>query len=263
MKYQAHVCRTSSNAIPATVWFCVHIYQDQTLLSRARKEVSRAANLKSDDPEDDSPKFDIPTLCGSPLLQSMFAEILRLYQAVALMRMSDNDLELDGWQFRKHRMIFLCSRTVYLNAKLWNIGSSEKPHPIDQFWSDRFLAYPGDRASVTWDGAEGALTKESDGQSKGRDAQPFFSLQGLENCWVPFGGGATMCPGRTFAKNEMLASFAMLSHQFDVELLVPRKNIVPDMNFFSISMLPPKAKIPFRIRRKSGNESHHIGVEGS
>ena len=61
-----------------------------------------------------------------------------------------------------------------------------------------------------------------------------------------------MCPGRAFAKNEMLGSFDILSTEFDVELLVSGREIKPDMSFFSIGTLPPKGQIPFRIRRKAG-----------
>ncbi len=62
-----------------------------------------------------------------------------------------------------------------------------------------------------------------------------------------------MCPGRTFAKHEMLGSFAILSSKFDVELLTSGQEIKPHMSFFSIGTLPPKGKIPFRIRRRVGS----------
>lgn len=181
----------------------------------------------------------------------MFAETLRLYQAVALMRMSDEDFELDGWRFRRNRIIFLCSRIVHLNANLWNTGSAKDPHPIDEFWADRFLTYPGHDAVAGENEGHRPIPKDSEDATRG----PIFSLKGLENCWVPFGGGPTMCPGRTFAKSEMLASFALLSTKFDVELLTSGQEIKPDMSFFSIGTLPPKGDIPFRIRRRDGSSS--------
>ena len=188
----------------------------------------------------------------------MFAETLRLYQAVALMRMSDQDFELGGWRFRKNRMIFLYSRSVHLNASLWNTGPANH-HPIDEFWADRFLTYPDQDESV----ASESVNHRATFSEKAEEAKPcgsttpVFSLKGLENCWVPFGGGPTMCPGRVFAKNEMLASFAILSTMFDVELLVTsgqekkKKKIEPDMSFLSIGTLPPKGDVPFRIRRRN------------
>ena len=183
----------------------------------------------------------------------MFAETLRLYQAVSLMRMSDEDFELDGWSFRKNRIIFLCSRIVHLNANLWNTGPANDPHPIDEFWADRFLTYPD--CDVGAGRNEGRRPVSKDSEDAKLNTTPVFSLKGLENCWVPFGGGPTMCPGRTFAKNEMLGSFALLSTKFDVELLISGQEIKPDMSFFSIGTLPPKGDIPFRIRRRDGSNT--------
>ena len=178
----------------------------------------------------------------------MFAETLRLYQTVALMRMSDEDFELDGWRFRKNRMIFLCSRSVHLNASLWNTGPANDPHAIDEFWADRFLTYP-DQNNVA--GEHTTHRPVSGGcEEANPGTTPVFSLKGLESCWVPFGGGPTLCPGRTFAKSEMLGSFAILSTKFDVELLTSGQEIKPDMSFFSIGTMPPKGSIPFRIRRR-------------
>ena len=86
---------TSSNAVPAIIWFCIHIYQDAQLLTRVRGDVSKAfISPQTNDgcSGGGTSRLDIATLCASPLLQSMFAETLRLYQTVALMRMSDEDL---------------------------------------------------------------------------------------------------------------------------------------------------------------------------
>ena len=63
-----------------------------------------------------------------------------------------------------------------------------------------------------------------------------------------------MCPGRTFAKNEMLASLAIMSSRFDIELVRSDQEIKPDMRYYAMSVLPPLNKVPFRIRR-SLNES--------
>ena len=160
-------------------------------------------------------------------------------------------------------MIFLCSRSVHLNASLWNTGPANAPHhhhhhPIDEFWADRFLTYPHQDDPVA---GGGSVNHRSPFSEKGEEANPcgsstpVFSLKGLENCWVPFGGGPTLCPGRKFAKNEMLASFAILSTKFDVELLVTsgrkKKKIEPDMSFLSIGTVPPKGDVPFRIRRRN------------
>ena len=64
-----------------------------------------------------------------------------------------------------------------------------------------------------------------------------------------------MCPGRAFAKNEMLGSFAILSTKFGIELLTSGQKIKPDMCFLSVGTMPPKGDIQFRIRRRDCSSS--------
>ena len=62
-----------------------------------------------------------------------------------------------------------------------------------------------------------------------------------------------MCPGRHFAKQEMIATFAMLCTAYDIELRTEEGfKPEPDLTYFPFGGLPPKGKIPFRIRRREG-----------
>lgn len=81
--------------------------------------------------------------------------------------------------------------------------------------------------------------------------EPVFSLEGVAGCWLPFGGGQRMCPGRHFAKSEMLGTFAMLLSDYDLELSGDMDGIRPDMRWYPTGTLPPMGKVPFRIRRKT------------
>lgn len=177
----------------------------------------------------------------------MFAETLRLYSGIALMRSSDQDFVLDRWRVKKNRIVFIPSRVLHHNPDLWNTGTAQDPHPVEHFWADRFLDFPDssavDRTTST------SEDEDTDTQAVALAQQPRFASERLAKCWVPFGGGATMCPGRTFAKNEMLASLAMLCSGFEVELLESDQGMQPDMRYYAMSILPPLNKIPFRIRR--------------
>ena len=132
------MCSTSSNAIPATVWLCLHIFRNADLLSRVRQEVAAAMNPRS--------IIDVIRLCSSSLLQSLFAETLRLYSGIALMRSSDQDFVLDRWRMKKNRIVFIPSRVLHHNPNLWNTGTIQDPHPVEDFWEDRFLEFPKDSA---------------------------------------------------------------------------------------------------------------------
>jgi cytochrome P450 len=245
----------NANAVPATVWFVLELTRSPELLQRVRKEVSTArVKLPSGAPSSDPFDLDVHALGSSALLQSCYAEVLRLYMTAALMRSPErNDYILGRWRFPRGKLIVLSSRTAHHNRELWNQGTEEDFHPIDQFWSDRFLVAPGDDVRVGPAKAMRDETKTGPGEqtSMDTDGKVKFSMEKVSaGGWVPYGGGAHICPGRFFAKNEMLATFALVSTAFDIELVDPKMHIEPNMSYFPIGMLPPKPKIPFRIRRK-------------
>lgn len=85
----------------------------------------------------------------------------------------------------------------------WNtIDSSGRVHPPEEFWVERFLVRDGDKRMG-------------------------FSLEGMQGKWMPYGMGEHICPGRHFAKYEMLLSFAVVVDRYDVEVLgrVPEDNL--------------------------------------
>ena len=248
---------TNSNSIPAACWFLLELIRDSSLLSRVRNEVESAL-IPSSDPSE--LQFDIPKLCSGPLLQSVYAETLRLRVALIVTRTPcRSEYKLGDWIFPKNELIAISSRDAGLNEEIWNTGTAEDPHPLDEFWADRFLIYPNDPNS-------GPLKKPTPPQQtekssstvtspSGEDLResPKFSLEGLSGAWIPYGGGQRMCPGRHFAKQEMIASFALLCTAYDLELLTePGFKPEVDMTYFPSGGLPPKGKIPFRIRRRVG-----------
>lgn len=60
-----------------------------------------------------------------------------------------------------------------------------------------------------------------------------------------------MCPGRHFAKEEMIVTMAMFLTAFDIQLLTDINSwIQPDLNYFMFGVMHPKGKIPARIRKR-------------
>ena len=82
--------------------------------------------------------------------------------------------------------------------------------------------------------------------------EPTSSIKGFNGIYLPFGGGPGICPGRSFAKQEIVCTLAKLALTYDMELQVS-KGWEPKMDtaFFPLGSLPPKQKVPFRIRRRS------------
>ncbi|KAL9123060.1 MAG: hypothetical protein Q9187_000387 [Circinaria calcarea] len=247
----------NANAIVCAAWFLLEIYRDPDLISRTSEEVA-SAKLPTSAGAGNA-RFDIAKLCENPLLQSIYAETLRLRIALLLNRTPEHeDFRLGEWLFRKKRLICLSTRTAASNKDLWSTGEDvENVHALDDFWADRFLIYPDHprsgplkRATVSLEHSE--IEAPIEGSSSTKKA--VFSMDGLAGGWVPYGGGQFMCPGRHFAKQEIIGSFAIFCAYYDVELRT-EKGFKPDpnMEFFGLGALPPKGQIPFRIRRRFGS----------
>lgn len=138
-----------------------------------------------------------------------------------------------------------------MNKEYWNPGTSEDPHPLDTFWAERFIVYPDDPDS-------GPLRKErrpretsTPSKEERKQREPYFSLRGLKDVYTPFGGGSSLCPGRHFARQEVLVTLARLVLYYDIELSVP-EGWEPRMDpaFFPTGTLPPLDKVPFRVRKR-------------
>ena len=221
-------------------------------MSRVQKEIEicRISSAGTDEAS-----LDINKLCSQPLLQSIYAETLRLRVALFVTRTPEHeDFSVGGWTFPSKTVIALSSRTGAMNPNVWNAGTAAKPHPLQTFWADRFLIYPDDPTSgPRRKGSADEVIQhgESASAEKASETGPRFSMDGVTGGWIPYGGGQRMCPGRHFAKQEIIGTLAMLLTHYEIELRVP-KNAEPecDMRFFPFGGLPPTREVPFRMRRR-------------
>ncbi|KAI4199454.1 MAG: hypothetical protein LQ350_004595 [Teloschistes chrysophthalmus] len=228
--------------MPATFWLFWHIVQDRKLLGRVQGEVDscRTAYAAS------TSMFDTTALCNRPLLQSTYAETLRKYVAVYIIRKPEHeDAQVVNYRIPKDKMIVVSSASAHMDKRNWNMGTSDE-HPVDQFWADRFLTY-GSKSREPTEAKSSASTSTTP-ESHSHGAR--FSLNGYSGAWVPFGGGIHMCPGRHWVKLQMLTSFAMINDAFDIELLDSKDSLRVDMRKFGLGALQPAEKARFRIRRK-------------
>lgn len=189
------------------------------MFAEVRDEVKRSCvSVKSGD-------IDLKTLLSQPLLSSIYTEILRQYVAIIMIRESQEEHVLGSWTIPKHENVVVCSYTEHMNPALWNTGAPQDPHGIETFWAKRFLDSKASHCTFTMEGPNGR--------------------------WLPFGLGERMCPGRHFAKTQMLLTMAKLTLMFDFELETAdmwRPKV--DMNHFGFGTLPPGENVPFRWRRR-------------
>lgn len=240
--------RATANTVPAIGWMLLEVFQRPDLLQKVREEI---APYISRDPSDPSQMVvDIPNLCSRPLLQSIYAEVLRLRSGTVINRVpTSSDFHIRGWHFKKGEQIIVSTYDSARDQFVWNQGTFDDPHSVNEFWPKRFILYPGNPNSGP------VLPTVSQQQPKKTQdstiSEPTFSLDGTTGSWIPYGGGTRMCPGRHFAKKEMIVTMAMFLMAFDIELLTEKEAwIQPDLNYFMFGVMHPKGKIPARIRKR-------------
>lgn len=175
----------TSNAIPATGWMLFHILSSpEDLLPRVISELSTAQSADG--------TLDIPTLITLPLFLSVYTEVLRMYVAVNVTREVHGDFVIDGHLLKKGNTIMAPSWLGHRDPNVWN--NLHPGHPsVNEFYAERFLRQEGEKLVC--------------------------STAGLSGKYFPYGGGAHICPGRIFAKQEILAAVAMVLLGFEFEFV--------------------------------------------
>lgn len=258
----------NANSIIASTWFLLETLLDPALEKRVHHRLPTASLFplpNSNNSKSSIPTFDAIKLCFDPLLQSIYAETLRLCVGVLLVREPTRDnYSFRGWWIKKTEFLSISTRTEAMNPEIWGTGGDDDPHPLDTFWADRFIVDPADPNSGPLRNPKGKSqnSKPNNFSSQSNQAvkndneinieKPYFSLDGLSASWIPYGGGLSHCPGRHFAKRQMILSTAIFLSAFDIELIEEKGKRRPNVNMscFGFGAMPPDRKIPFRIRRR-------------
>lgn len=245
----------NSNSMPATFWLVWHMMRDRALLTRATSEADACRSAQSTQ----SVSFDTSKLCNQPLLQSTYAETLRAYVAVYIIRKPVyDDAQILDYKIPKDKMIVVSSSMAHMDRRNWNVGTKNE-HPVESFWADRFLTCGGDTFESSCALSADSTNTTSDSSfntpsvSNASDTKPLkpkFSLNGYSGAWIPFGGGIHQCPGRHWVKLQMLLSFAMINAAFEIKLLGGEEKLRIDKAKYGLGALEPAGKTRFMIRRK-------------
>jgi cytochrome P450 len=180
----------ASNAIPATGWMLLHILDpnaDKSIYPRVMAELRSAQNADG--------TLNLPVMFGLPLFQSIFHEVLRLYTDILVARSLEKDHVLP---ISSNRRVLLHKGTLAF-APCW-------PGQRDSAWSE------GHKSAAAFN-HERFLTTDPE---TGKDV---FTTSGTAGRFFPFGGGKSVCPGRVFAKQEVLAATACVLLGYDIEVV--------------------------------------------
>ena len=229
--------------------------RDRSLLARATLEINACRTNKY---PDESLGFDMTKLCNQPILQSCFAETLRLYISVYIIRQPQfKDAQVLGYKIPMDKMIAISSTMAHRDKRNWNLGSMAEEHPVETFWGERFLTYSSNSTITSTRSTPPTSSikpppSTSPIPSSRPPSEPKFSLKTHRGSWIPFGGGASQCPGRHWVKLQMLLTFAIIHSTFDIELSLAggKKDLKVDTGRSGLGTLHPAEKAPFRIRRK-------------
>lgn len=203
------------NAVPTVVYMLYHIFSDKVLLEDIRAELESYI-LQESAFDKTTLNLDFPKLKEkSFLLLSTFQEVLRLYSRGASSRLVMEDTTLNNqYLLKKGSILMMPTAVIHSDPSTWNC-------PTD-FQARRFLP-------KTFAAPE--PTKRSSAAS-----------------YRPFGGGATLCPGRHFATSEILAVTAMVVYKYELTPIAENwQPPVPHQTSLATNIFPPRTDLEVRV----------------
>ncbi|KAH6689456.1 cytochrome P450 [Plectosphaerella plurivora] len=170
--------------------------------------------------------FDIEMLEGMPLLQAVYLETMRLHVAISITREAVEDVRIDGFDIPKGRMVQAPTSFGGEDEAVWG--------------EDVGVWRPGRHL-------------RDDGKG-GRE----FVVSAKAGEFFPYGGGATVCAGRHFAKQEIMLGVAVMVSRFDIEFVewtmldggVSEREARGDVRYVGAAAVPPDRDMRVRWRRQ-------------
>ena len=189
-----------------SLWAMMELIADPELYRAVREECLAASSV---DLVTGERTFDPQSLLAMPLLQSVYIETLRLHISINVTREVTQPIKLDGHLLTPGSLIQAPSQIGQYNEAVWGTSG----HPASQFWAGRHLKHDGGKAEFTMAGRTSSFF-------------PFgtYLLLVLYHCcfvdkFSTIGGGPSICPGRVFAKQEILMTIAALVTRFEIEMI--------------------------------------------
>jgi cytochrome P450 len=211
-----------ANTIPSIFYMLVHIYSDAALLRDIRAELESISVSTS--PANLPPRYILRILTMREecrLLHSTFQESLRFHAQGAGSRFVREDTLLDNqYLLQKNMVIQMPMAVMHFDPAIWGTD-------VASFQPRRFL-----KQTVTQAGSKQNLT-----------------------AYRPFGGGASLCPGRHFVKLEALALTACIVLKYDMQPSSGQWSIpIQKQESLATNVFPPESDIKVKVSRRKGFE---------
>ncbi|XP_037658975.1 cytochrome P450 7A1 [Choloepus didactylus] len=217
---------SQANTIPATFWSLFQTIRSPEAMKAATEEVKKTlANANQKVSFEGNPVcLNQMQLNDMPVLDSIIKESLRLSSASLNIRTAKEDFTLhleDGsYNIRKDDFIALYPQLMHLDPEIY-------PDPLT-FKYDRYL------------------------DENGKTKTTFYSngLK-LKYYYMPFGSGATICPGRLFAVHEIKQFLILMLSYFELQLVDSHvKCPTLDQSRAGLGILPPLNDVEFKYKVK-------------
>ncbi|KAI0850544.1 putative cytochrome P450 [Daldinia vernicosa] len=224
----------NGNSVPSVTWAMMESLQRPGLLQDVRDEAQKAITVDANTRER---HINTQKLLASPLLQAIFQETLRMHTSFMLTREARETISIGGYRIEKGSLIQAPTDVAHYEEAVWAIDG----HPASEFWPGRHIR----------------LVEGKD-ESGNPTTQPEFFAKARPSSFFPFGGGNVVCPGRHFARQQIIMSLAIIVSKFDIEFiewttLDGKKSDRPPRNskdFAGTISTPPDRDMKIRWKRR-------------
>jgi cytochrome P450 len=223
VRYQVAMMWASvGNTMPATFWLIYFLLSNQDILGRVKEEIKLVCG-----PDSTTEVIPMSKLNRLVLLNACITETLRLTSGSLIMRIAQKPLTLtlssgETYSFRKGDRVGLCPPLTHLDNDVYANANT--------FFPDRWLV--GSTEEELMESSMGKISLSKNGKALAAGVG-----------YLPFGGGATLCPGRKFARNEVKTLAVYLLNSFSMSLDDTQQTPEFDGARCGLGIFPPKDDI--------------------
>ena len=230
----------NSNAVPTTIWACLQTFTNPDWLRRVRAEIASCTSAGPD-----NLSIPIRQISQQPLCKSLLLETLRWAVNSPGLRQVTTPSTLGPYHLRANSLLYINARSLQMDHDVW--ATPDQPSP-KTFWAERFLEAESEKVSHDEEAGAGSAHDHTAPTDGALDTRNVHSSSVRMSSLRPFGGGRTICPGRHFATNEMVAGMVVLLDELhiDVDELALARTGMPEVQLGKPGGLFPDR--PFKVR---------------